>query len=300
MNQIYPAVSYITSEGDEVFLSLQGDQHLWEIIGRSGFGAPGIKTTSRQYANGFIQTLAAIFKSRECSLHMVVCGNSSRERDAYFFDMISRLVQTGTKSDWGKLKIRRTDGIDVYLNCLYSGGIESVKQEYRNHQKFTLTFTAGDPYFYDFQETVLQSEKLVTPIRLHTGLFLGKWKLNSGITDISIDNSGEMLYPVVEVTGPASNIRITNNTTGKTLAISSSYSLQAGRTMIIDCRENQRGITLRNNSTGGKADISNQLALGSSLIWPIVKGTNRLSLYYTASSSESGYEIRFQKRYLSA
>lgn len=300
MNGIYPSVSYITADGDEIFLSMKGNRNFWEMYGRFGFGAPGIKTEDREYANGTTRTLAAILQPRECGLQMVVTGNSNRERDAYFFDIISRLVQTGAKDNWGKLKVRRTNGTDVYLNCLYTGGIEAVTEQYWNHHKFTLNFHAGDPYFYDATETVLRSEELASPIRLHTGLFLGSWRLNSGITDITIENTGEVLYPVVEVTGPASNIQITNNTTGKTIAIDGSYSLLAGYTIILDCRENHRGITLRNNSTGAESDISNKLALGSSLIWPIVKGTNKLSLYYTGSSNASGYEIHYQRRYLSA
>ena len=295
---IYPSISYINSQGEEFILSMKGDRRWWEMYGRFGFGAPAVKTEDREYANGSVRTLAAILQPRECGIQMVVLGDSNKQRDEYFFDMVSHLVQTGSKEDWGKLKIRRSDGTDVYLNCIYSGGVEELQEAYWAFHMFTLNFRAGDPYFYDLNETVLRSEELAQPIRLKTGLFLGKWRLNSGITDITIDNTGEILYPVIEVMGPVSNIRITNMATGKTLAMNSAFSLTSGQTLTLDCRENRRGITL--TSGGSTSDISNQLALGSSLIWPIVKGTNKLSLYYTASGNTSGYNIRYQKRYLSA
>ena len=297
---IFPSASYITSEGDEIMLFMKGNTRSWEMRGRFGFSAPGIKTQDRQYANGSVRTLSAVLKPRECGFKMIVLGESSYERDQYFFDMISRLMQTGSKEDWGKLKVRRSDGKDVYLNCLYTGGFEDVTEEYWAFHRFTLTFKGGDPYFYDAQETVLTSEELANPTRLKTGLFLGNWRLNSGITDITVENTGEILYPIIEVTGPADNIRITNHTTGQTLAMDSSYSLASGKTIILDCRENKRGITLRTDSSGATTDISNKLALGSSLIFPFIKGTNKLSLYYTGSANTSGYTIRYQKRYLSA
>lgn len=300
MSNIFQSASYITADGDEIILGMKGNRKWFEIYSRHGFGAPEIEIENREYANGAVRTLSAKLKPRECGLQMVAIGKSCRERDSIFFDMVSRLIQVGSKEEWGKLKVRRTDGIDVYLNCLYTGGMDEAIEGYKKFYRFPLEFFAGDAYFYDDKETVIRSEELATPIRLHDGLFLGKWRLNSGITDITIENTGEVLYPIIEVTGPATNIRITNNTTGKTIAIDPSYSLLSGYSIILDCRENHRGITLRNDSTGSTADISNKLALGSSLIWPFIKGTNRLSLYYTGSANSSGYEIHYQKRYLSA
>ena len=296
---IFPSASYINSRGEEVFLCLKGSKRWWELNGRFGFGAPAIKTEDREYANGTVRTLASVLQPRECGFNMVVMGRSTRERDDYFFDMVSKLLQTGSRDDWGRLKVRRSDGKDVYLNCLYTGGFEDVVEEYWAFKRFTLTFKAGDPYFYDMDETVIRSEEVSSGIRLHNGLFLGPWRLTSGISNIKVENTGEVFYPVIEVTGPASNILIENKTTGKILALDESYTLPQNSTVIIDCRENCRGITLV-DANGGKTDISYRLAIGSSLNWQIAKGTNILSMYYTGSSTASQFRIRYQKRYLSA
>lgn len=295
---IYPSVYYQTADGDEIPISTPSTKKYWEMYGREGFGAPELKTESRLYADGSTRTLAAIIQPREMTLNMVLIGDTTEERDTMYRDIASRLIQTGSAEEWGRLRICRSDGEWVFINCLYTGGMDTP-DNLPTIRQFALEFLADDPYFYDEAEFVIESASLARQVYLSSDLYLGNWTLKGGLTDLSVPNDGEVNYPVVEVYGPASVIKLTNRTTGKTLAMDPTFSLLSGQVLTLDCREHQRCITLTDVS-GAETDITHRLALGSSLNWPLKKGRNIISLYYSDSSRDSGFRLSFRKRWKSA
>ena len=297
---VYPYMSYITADGDEIVLSSDGIRKYWETYGRMGFDAPPLRTETRQYADGSTEILAIIMEQRPLTVEMVAVGNTSIERDNIMRSIASRLIQLGSRHQWGKLKIRRNDGKYLYIDCAYVGGLEEVTRELPRAQQFTLNFWSGNGYFYDTMETVLTTATLSTLFYLSDDLFLSNdLYLSDGITDISIDNDGEMFYPCIDIFGPAAVIRMTNSATGKTLALDSDFTLLTDEKITIDCREHHRKITLQ-DANGDVSDITEMLALGSSLIWEIMKGPNVISVYYTDSSENSFARVRYQRRYFSA
>ena len=100
----------------------------WELRGRSGFTAPEMEIISQRYANGVTKILKRMLTPRTVSVKMVVTGDTTAERDASFFSMIKRLMDLNG-GDTGKLYVRRSDGMVVYLNCAYSSGL-SIVEEY--------------------------------------------------------------------------------------------------------------------------------------------------------------------------
>lgn len=296
-SDIYETISYVTVDGDEIILSADNLETLWETIGRSGFKSPEIRTESRVYANGVSRTLASILQAREVTLQMVIHGSTRANATAIYNNLVSRLLQTGAKEEWGKLVIRRVNGEYVYLNCIYTGGL-NIAEVYPRTYQFELTFEAGDAYFYDLDETEQEPARLESLIYLSDTLYLGGWTLLDGLTSVTINNTGEMFYPVFEITGPAAVIRVKNEATGQTLAMDENFRLATGEKLTIDCRENRRAIILTENSED--TDITNRLSLSSSLVFPIKKGTNSLQFYYTDIDEEnSSFRIKYRKRYYS-
>lgn len=296
-SDLYESVIYVTADGDEIILSSEHTRYRWETVGRAGFKAPEVKTESRVYANGTSRTLASVLQPREVTLQMVITAPTRADAAALYDSLVSRLLQTGARDDWGKLVLRRADGSWVCLDCIYTGGL-NITEEYPRIYQFALTFEAGDPYFYDLEETVLEPSRLESLIYLDDDLFLGDWTLLDGLTSVTIDNTGEQFYPVFEITGPASVIRVTNEATGQTVAMDADFRLVSGQTLTIDCRENLRGITLTEN--GEESDITYRLALGSSLVFPLVKGANTLQFYYTDIDEDSSFQVKYRQRYHSA
>ena len=185
----YPYVSYITYLGDEIVLSCEDYKQWWECYGREGFSAPKLDPVTREYADGMIDTLAVVMKPRKLTLQMVVSADSSQERDQVIADMASRLIQLGSRKSWGRLKIMRSDGTFVYIDCVYSGGMDAIAQNLPHLQKFSLQFYAGNGYFYDEFETLLSTQQLTDLVYLGDEIFLSdELFLTDGISSLLINN----------------------------------------------------------------------------------------------------------------
>ena len=296
----FPYISYITASGDEVVLSSENTKKWWECYGREGFAAPPLDFVTRQYADGMTDTLAVIMQPRTLGIQMVIVGDSCRERDELIADMASRLIQLGSRKDWGRLKIMRTDGSYVYIDCVYTAGMDEIVQELPYVQQFTLSFFAGNGYFYDVDETLLAARSMADLVYLAEDLYLDEdLYLTDGTASVLAENTGEMFYPVIDIFGPASVIRIVNNTTGQTLAIDPTFSLLSGQKLIFNCTEHNREIIFVDTDQS-ELDVTEKLQLGSSLVWPIVKGTNSITISYTDATDETLARIRYHQRYFSA
>ena len=297
---IFPYLSYVTADGDEIVLSCEGYKNWWECYGRKGFGAPKLNNVTRQYADGSTDTLAMIIKPRTMVVQMFLLGKSSYERDNMLRDIIVRLVQVGEKKSWGKLKLMRSDGKMLAIDCVYTGGLDDIVDEYPNIQQFDLEFYSGNGYFYDEEEKTATYVKIDNSIYLEEDRYLSdSLYLVGNIMRLSIDNEGELFYPIVEIDGPASAIGVTNHTTGLLLAIDANIQLLAGQKLIFDCQEHSRGITLR-YAGGSTADYSEKLRLGATLVWPIVKGTNDIEFYFVDDDYRTDSRIRYYQRYYTA
>ena len=297
---IFPYLSYVTAAGDEIVLSCENNRKWWECYGREGFGAPRLNNVTRQYADGETKTLSMIIEPREMVVQMVINGSSTYERDAKLRDIIVRLEQVGRKTDWGKLKLMRSDGKMLAIDCVYTGGLDEIVSEYPNAQQFELRFYSGNGYFYDEEEKTATYTKIDNSIFLEEDLYLSDdLYLVGNIMRLNIDNEGELFYPIVEIDGPASAIGVTNHTTGLLLAIDANFQLLAGQKLIFDCREHTRGITLK-YAGGSTADYSESLRLGATLVWPIVKGTNDIEFYFVDDDYRTDSRIRYYQRYYTA
>jgi hypothetical protein len=296
-------ISFITSNDEEIVLcDYDTTRSIWELWGRTGFEAPPVSFIDEKYADGYVETVAVKIEPREISINMIVYGSSDVTRDKTFHTLINKLIEHGSKNTWGKLKLSRSDGSFVYLNCIYSAGIEAITEQYLRFHKFTLTFHAADPYFYDFDETEFRfTEDVQTGLYFGDNFYLGAltYFIGAAPTAESIINDGQTTYPTITITGPAKNISITNSLSGKTLAMASSFELAVGEILFIDCRNRSR-IIQKTDTSSVVTDVTNSLALGSSLVFPILTGTNDFLFEYTDTTAATTITFSFQKRYMSA
>ena len=139
-------VYFVNSQGKKAVLSSPTNRNYWELRGRTGFTAPELDLFYERFASGKTVYFGKSLKPRNPTMKMVCVGRNSAERDRIFFEMVDTLMDVDETAE-GKLYLKRYDGVMVYLNCVYSGGL-SITEQYQKLHMFTLEFFAADPLYY--------------------------------------------------------------------------------------------------------------------------------------------------------
>ena len=139
-------VYFVNSQGRAVYLSSPNNEQYWELRGRKGFTAPEVEIFTEKMSNGVTRYFGNALKPRIASLRMVCVGKSTAERDKVFFDMVDTLMDMNGTGE-GKLYLKRSNGETVYMNCVYSGGMNIIEQ-YKRLNLFDVEFYAADPLYY--------------------------------------------------------------------------------------------------------------------------------------------------------
>lgn len=196
----------------------------------------------------------------------------------------------------GQLRYTGPDGTPRVLNCRYADGMqftEDASNRGPRWQKVAVAFHAFDPYWYDAADT----DVTVTPsvdattffpffplVLTHAPVFASETISNTGDVDC---------WPVWEITGPASSIRLANGTTGKTLTLDK--TLGTGDVVEVDTRPGKKSVTLV--ATG--ENLYGNLASGSSL-WPLARGDNDVTIEADSTDADSGVTLSYRLGYLGA
>lgn len=154
-------ISYTNARGEEVILDDTEKSFLGELYGREGCEAPELEYEEVTYADGSTQLVAINMKPRDVTLYFWAPTDRRKTHlREKMEDLKQTLIQTGVRDDeWGKLMIRRPDGRKLYLTCAYVGGLDEFIRVYPRLNKFSLTFHAESPYFYDGFELSVTSKQ---------------------------------------------------------------------------------------------------------------------------------------------
>ena len=297
-------VSYTNARGETVILDDTERTFLGELYGREGCEAPSLDYVEVTYADGSTEILAVNIKPRDVTLYFWIPTRKPHHR-ALLDEIKQKLIQTGPKgTSWGELMIRRPDGRPVYLSSVYTGGLDEVIREYPNITKAALTFHAEDALFHDNFETVWYMRQGMDylyfqpadDLLMTDDLYM---RTAAGTIEDTLTIDGERVYPTITITGPAANMVLTNETTGRMIALDASVSLEPGEYItIITDRMKKRSITKVSGTT--KTNLLNKLTAGSSLNFWLSRGLNTLAFTNTATTPQSSVELRYKERYLSA
>jgi hypothetical protein len=179
------------------------------------------------------------------------------------------------------------------LTCRYSGGLQladSREQGGRVWQKFVLTLVAHDPFWH-----AADSQALSWTTPDPDGGFFPFFPLTLAASSVlgtsSIDNPGDVsAWPQWTVQGPATQVRLTNTTTGAVLDWTG--ALTAGQTVFIDTRPGAKSVR-----DDAQANRYSQLAAGSSL-WALDPGVNDVELSIAGATGDSRLELVFRAAWL--
>ena len=304
-DNVYPYISYITAAGDEIVLSCAAYKKWWECYGRTGFAAPPLKHITQETADGAMDTLAIELQARTLKIQMVISGGTSLERDTILNDIASRLLQIGHRQSWGKLKILKTNGNYVYIDCAYIGGMDEISVSMPRAQLFELSFYAGKACFYDETETtynIVIYNPSANLLHFGNGFHFGAGThfLSAGayFTE-NIQLEGFRAYPVITITGRVGNVSLENAATGRIIDLSSGFSLRSGETVVIDTTPQQRSVTITRRN-GTEENGYNYLSPDTNLDWFLTGGVNEVIYCQPDNNPDTSCVLRYQQMRLSA
>ncbi len=269
---------------------LNGDAYLFlDNPGRIGFkGLPPYVTSvlTVPLTDGDVPRFT-LAQPRPLDVHVLIKGSNPTD-----YESVRTMLQNAMnpKLGDGRFRCQRQDGSvlrDVF--CRYESGFsgeESWGISSSVHEELLLAFLAHDPYFYDTIATTLVFTAAaptnffpITPVLLSGGV------IGSGFT---IANNGDVeCFPVFTITGPGTNLILTNTTTGK--AITSSLTLTGGQSLIIDT---QAKTAVRENGTNQFSTLS-----FASVLWTLVPGSNAITLNMTGTGAGSQIRITYKQRW---
>lgn len=200
------------------------------------------------------------------------------------------------KNGTGVLRITMPDGTLRDLTAIYDSGFEhdlSADNSGGGFLQCVLVFRAQDPYWYDTQATVQTFAASPAPNFFPIlPMVLGT---SSVLSNFSINNAGSVdAYPLWIIKGPGSGITLTNNTTGKSLALTANGGLTLLSTDTLTIDTQAKTVTLQDGSSQYA-----HLTFASSL-WTLARGFNSISVVMGGTSAGSSVQIQYKQRYLGA
>ena len=321
-------ISYTNARGETVILDSDESTALWELYGREGCEAPELEYKEVTYADGTTETLLVRMKPRDVVLYFnVLLRNGAQRSD--FETLKTKLIQTGTREgNWGRLMIRRTDGTEAYLNCVYTGGLDDIVRRYPTSTKFSLVFHAQDPLFHNADDTqyVIAPDDASGWLYLQPDddpLYMAALTFTGGTYTFAEDNSTDnpngvymksanaeshdevtigtqTVYPTIMISGTARNIRLINQTTGKKIEFAASVTVTGKYYVLIETKPLHRKAVRVNVNTGAATNIAGKLTADSTLDFPLERGTNVILFRNSEATPESLCTLTYMEGYLSA
>lgn len=332
-------LSYINARNEEIILDDTEKTFLGELYGREGTEAPALKYSEILYGDGSTEIVTMSSEPRDVTFYFWAPAGTLAFREK-LEELKQKLLQTGVRSGgWGKLKIRRPDGTLLYLNSVYTGGLDDFVRESPKVIKFSLTFRASDPLFYNIFQTryIIQADAAEGYLMMHalpaktsvddfehdnstdnpSGLYMkpltdpdndtsaanpNSIYMRSAANESSddIDLDGQKVYPTITITGSAKNIRIYNALTGKKIEFSADVIVDGDTSILIETKPLHRKVVAVNAVTGKETSIIGKLTADSSLDFYLERGVNTVYFRNSEATPESKCIFTYTEGYLSA
>lgn len=200
----------------------------------------------------------------------------------------------------GFLQGQRPDGTSRQLALFCTSGLDQPSasssddglQTGQLWTTYVLTFQSPDPFWYDVntQQIVFGLAGAPTGILPLLPIALG---LSTVLGTATVHNdAGAESYPYWDITGPGIPV-IKNNSTGRSFSMGS--SLASGQTVRVTTQPGQQSVV--DLSTGANL-WSNLVAASPRDLWPIIVGSNSLTLTMSGAGTGSQIVMNWTKRWL--
>lgn len=283
--------------GKPIIFESTTDMGISLIHGMTGFGIAPVELTYSDRAQSHGAVLQGVhLEKRELFVPLLMDAETVNDLDVLRDSLVERLNPLLGE---GTLTVERiADGQIRSAKVIYKKGLEGDYGDgyHGVWETFGLTFSMGEA-FWNGPETTAQwsllnkNKPFISDTVSFFPIIVGKSHVNNAYT---VDIVGDApAHPVWTITGPATDIIITNTVTKQKIQING--EVKAGESITID--------TINNTLTGTNRtenDLWDALSLDSTL-FPLAKGKNKISAVATGLTSESKitavYRQQFNKGY---
>lgn len=198
----------------------------------------------------------------------------------------------------GVLRLWQPDGTWRELRCGYAGGAEGEGLNDRAglwYRSYVIALRAFDPWWYSSAVTVSWRQASVGPFFPILPVALGS---STVLGSSTLDVDGDVATAGVwTITGPADGeATLRSETLGLELVLdlSGAHELAGGETVTVDMRRGHQAIRGPDGSSWWSARV------GTPQMWPLIPGTNELSLTVTGATAATVVEMTYEPRHLTA
>jgi len=268
------------------------------MAGAKGLGALPVTFASSERERGGEDVDKIQAATRFITLPLCITGSSEAEFEARR-DALAAAILSTRYAGPGKLRVRRADGNTRQIDAYYSDGWDSDPDLGITSDVMALTLRCPKPWF--------QAVDAVTVSRVYDSggqrdFFSPYPAVSSGSTlgATTITNSGGVeAWPSWTVTGPASSIIATSNTTGESWTLTPSApstghgDLVAGETVTIVTDP----CTVRGPSGTNWVGALNW---PSAVLWRLLPGPNEITYAVTGSAISTSISLTYYPQYETA
>ena len=188
----------------------------------------------------------------------------------------------------GTLTVVQGDYPGRQLICIYEAGLDELEESHRTRYPGALLFRAAYPYWVDSVGSTVEVGEEGDPVNWFP--FAGSFPAfplmlgaSNTFEDFTVTNTGDVeAWPLVTVLGPATEIEVTNLSTGVMWHVTGTVG--SGSTLSVDTRPGQKLVRIDGvNSYSRLTDTS--------YLWPLVPGENRVTM--AAAGTDETTIIRF-------
>lgn len=279
------------------------DGQVWELTGPhevhgwltrpqiGGWGAAPVTLVTDPLARGGVNVRHQRAEPRRLTWPLHVFGDTHTQ----FLDRYRRLMRAFTSTKYrgpGVLTIYRPDASARSIDCLCEDGWGGEPGENWVSANPTVTLFCPDGYFRDTERQFVRRAYVPTGTPyLRPYLTVSSSRV---IGESTIDNPGDVAaYPSWTITGPATQLTATNNTTGESFTLT--YTLTAGQTATISVSPTRALL----RGPAGQNLVGNLNWPGASL-WALVPGLNDVDFQVGGSNTGTVIELSYYPRYETA
>jgi hypothetical protein len=199
----------------------------------------------------------------------------------------------------GTLRAVADDGAERRLPCYYRQGLESGTYRVTRYRT-ALEFWAPSPWWRGTPYTWGYGLSAPGPFFPILPLSLASTTI-TGAATVDLSDTDAPTYPTWTVTGPGSQLTLTNNTTGQSLVLNA--PIGDGQLVVIDTRPGYQSVRAATRDTSGAvilgASLFGSLSTDPAL-WPLVDGVNDVSVLLTGAGAASRVDVTAERLYSGA